>query len=89
MNTTNVGVRFRKARSPYPEMKRLIRNKQSQKLLTKEGTWTSDVSAALGFKDMDSVFRAARELTGVQLLLMAGDKPSSLDVVLPLKGAGD
>ena len=67
-------------------MKRLIRDKRTKKFLTKEGTWTTDASAAEDFGNISSVIRAEQKhnLNGVELLMVMEEKPSSYDVVLPL-----
>ena len=70
-------------------VKRLIRNKRTKKFLTSEGTWTTDVLIAQEFATMRAVIKAEQEhdLTGVELLLLMENKPSSYDVALPLRDA--
>ena len=69
-------------------MKRLIRDKRTKRFLTKEGSWTTDVSAAQDFATVRAVIAAKEKfnLTGVELLLLMEEKPSSYDIVIPIQG---
>ena len=67
-------------------VKRLIRNKQSKKFLTADGSWTTDFSAAEDFGNIELAIKAEQKLNlnGVELLMVMEDKPSRYDIVLPL-----
>ena len=67
-------------------MKRLIRDKRTKKFLTVTGSWTTDVSAAEDFGNIELVIRDEQHhsLTDVELLMVLEDEPSSYDIVLPL-----
>jgi hypothetical protein len=67
-------------------MKHLVRNKTTQSYLCADGTWSQDYSSAASFEDTKSVLKAIRafDTTKLEVILMMGQKPSSLDVVLRL-----
>jgi hypothetical protein len=70
-------------------MKRLIRDKGTKQFLTKEGSWTADISAAEDFGNAELAIAAKynHNLNAVELVMMMEEQPSTYDVVLPLGSA--
>jgi hypothetical protein len=67
-------------------MRRTIRHIETQKYLTDNGDWTTDLRSARHFEDMSAMIRECqqRPLTGVEFVLMMGDQPNKqYDIVLP------
>jgi len=65
---------------------RLVRIQATKAYLCDDGTWSQDYSLAVHFEDTQSVLNAIRGLDKAELemVLMMGQKPSNLDVVLAL-----
>ena len=67
-------------------MKRLIRDKRSKRFFRGGGQWTDDNQLAKNFRSSGLAVMACREngLSGVEVVLQVGDRPSQYDVVLPV-----
>ena len=70
-------------------MKHLVRNRATQAYLCADGGWSENVSVAVRFEDTMSMLTEILTLgvvdkTNLEMVLMIGEEPSSLDVVLPL-----
>ena len=67
-------------------MQRIIRNRASGLFFSQNGQWTPDPSQAQTFQSTQELIRAALKLGESELeeMLILGEVPSGLDVLLPL-----
>ena len=72
-----------------PQMRRVIRDKMTGRFFS-HGEWTRDFKDSEHFGDTLSIVRAHHEhgLRNVEVVLVFGERPSSMDIVLPLIDLG-